>query len=300
MKFKIAKFKMMNLIRDNIIGRLSIWANIEFKNIQKEKNMARNIPFAFQELGNLGEELALYMYPNSIGSGSKGGFAFDNREINYETRETMKTREVKFISLDGSKRCKICKEKAPPFQMTCCFCKGSLFKLGNDSRCSISAASHVKYSVSHNLLEYILFVSKYDSLNHRIGIKSFKINSNNAYFEEYIQTQYKNGKMKTCNLLPYSRDFHLSGPVILFDMSFCVKEKKVNSFHLENEEIMNIPLFNENSGLKIFKNTDLKKYSRGITEDMFGTVGLTYNEYIDRFMIKKKNHGKMRGNMNRS
>lgn len=292
--------RMIHLIRDNVIGRLTLWANIEFKNIQKEINMARNIPFAFQHVGNLGEELALYMYPNSIGSGSKGGFAFDNREINYVTKETTKTREVKFVSLDGSKTCKICKEKAPPFQTTCCFCNGSVFKLGNDSRCTISAASHVKYKMSHNLLEYILFVSKYDRLNNSIRIRSFKINSNNVYFEKYIQTQYKNGKVKTCNLLPYSRDFHLSGPVMLFDMSFCAKDKKVHSFNLENEEIMNIPLFNENNRLKIFKNTDLKKYSVSITENMFGTTGLNYNEYINRFTIKNKSHGKRRGETNRS
>ena len=33
-------------------------------------------------IGDLGEELALYMYPLSIGGSSKGGIAFDNKEIN--------------------------------------------------------------------------------------------------------------------------------------------------------------------------------------------------------------------------
>jgi len=114
-----------SLIQDSILDCIKERAAQDFKNIQKEKTSTRCQSFAFGDLGSFGEELALYMYPNSIGSGSKGGCAFDNKEVGINM-ETIKAREVKCVSLDGSKECvsDMCKghkRKAPRFQITCSY-----------------------------------------------------------------------------------------------------------------------------------------------------------------------------------
>lgn len=289
-----------SLIQDSILDCIKERAAQDFKNIQKEKTSTRCQSFAFGDLGSFGEELALYMYPNSIGSGSKGGCAFDNKEVGINM-ETIKAREVKCVSLDGSKECvsEMCKghkRKAPRFQTTCSYCGESNFKLRHDSRCGISAKAHMDY---HDILsDYILIPCKYEPLTDTINIRAYRINSNNNYFHNYVQTQHNDGKGDTCNLLPYTYDFHLSGPVLLFDISVSQSgDAVVHYFDLDSQNVVPIPLYNENTNTTIFTPKILADYSDGITVEMFKNNGgcIDYNEHINKFRIKNKSHGKERG-----
>ena len=107
----------MEDIKNHLKQELSEWGLDEFKKINKEKKLNKDLCFAFLGLGEMGELFTLIMFPNSIGSASKGGCSFDNREgYNEATGGYNITREVKFSSLDGSKQCSRCKIKTSRFQ----------------------------------------------------------------------------------------------------------------------------------------------------------------------------------------
>lgn len=277
------------MIKDKILEALEEWSKFEFKNIKKENTYNKNLPFAFLGTGTLGEELTLLLFPNSIGSASKGGCAFDNKEIN-EKKEITQTREVKFCSLDGSKECVCCKKKAPRFQDICIYCDDPKFRLIKDSRWGISAKSHILYCDKHNLSEYILYLSEYNETTKSINVKCFMIESNNKYFTEYIKNQHENGKGDTCNFQPYSWDFYLSGPITLFDLELYENEpSRTIYFNLENRTPNKIPQ-------DICSKRGCKKYAPEITDDLFkDNDGLNYHEYIDKFSLQKKSLGKERG-----
>ena len=93
-------------------------------------------------------------------------------------------------------------------------------------------------------------MKKTDSIN----IRSYRIDAHNKWFNEYAEKQLKEGKGNTCNLLPYSRSFHLSGPTKLFDIS--IKEDSdltVHFFDIDNKKADHIPLKNHNTKQKNFQ-----------------------------------------------
>tara|TARA_Y100000768_G_scaffold359879_1_gene316717 strand:- start:162 stop:1061 length:900 start_codon:yes stop_codon:yes gene_type:complete len=294
-----------------IIDRLNEFKEAEFKNIKKEETLCRNMPFAFTELGELGEELCLYMFPGSYGSASKGGCAFDNKEID-EEENTVLARESKVCSLNGSKECinNECKDKknkseknkvghkAPAFQKECIYCHKSDFKLIHDSRCGISTKPHIEWAIQKSILkEYILFAIKYNMDTASIYIHCWKIMSNNEYFKDYIINQHEKGSGGTCNCLPYSIDFHLSGPITLFKLDLYKDHNEIHSYNLSNMEPDNIPKYNYNT-----KNNLQYQYCDGVDDPFINTDSINYNENIHKFKYKsgKKNClGKARGKTTR-
>jgi hypothetical protein len=278
---------------------LKEWTGKEFLNITKEKSSTRNHAYSLKDPGDLGEELCLEMFPNSIGSGSKGGCAYDNRQRDTDGNVVF-AREVKFCILNGSKNCKNAecnKEAAPYFQKNCCKCGGNDFTKNNDSRCGISAKSHIKYYVEHTnnfLKEYILFSCKFNEDKEYFNIRAYKILSGNEYFEDYIDNQHKNGSGDTCNLLPYSIDFHLSGPIKLFDFEFYKDHEVNNMFNIENTESEDIPFKNWNSFSQLGY-----KYKDGQAPSNFNEDSpLNYTENIALFKKKtdrQNQHGRSRG-----
>lgn len=276
----------------------------EFKNIEKEINLDRNMPFAFMGLGEIGEELSLYMFPNSYGSASKGGCAFDNKEIN-ESGNVVFAREIKMCSLDGSKECinKECKgdkkigHKAPAFQSKCIYCNNSEFETKTDSRCGISVKPHIEWAINKDILkEYILISVKYNKDSDCINLHCWKILSDNEYFKDYILNQSNNGTGGTCNCLPYSIDFHLSGPITLFEIELFRDNNKINYYNLSNTEYDDIPKYNKNTGKAL-------KFQYTVSEDPFmENTHINYKDNIKKFKLKSgKNNclGKVRGKTTR-
>lgn len=287
-------------IKKKLCEEIIDWSLSEFKNINKEKKFNKNIGFAFSGLGDQGEVFTSIMYPNSIGSASKGGCAFDNKEYNDDGSFKI-TREVKFLSLDGSKICKTCESqnkkngtkgetKVPRFQPRCLFCKESNFDIPKDSRWCISAKAHKDYCNDiYKLNEYVLFLSEYNETDNSINLECYKISSNNQYFSNYIENQFTNGTGNNCNFQPYSWDFYMSGPIILFNINIDENgEINENFFDLKNENIMRVP---KNI---IEKNKKNCEYDKSIPEE-----GVEYLNIIDFCTIKKKSLGKKRGKITR-
>tara|TARA_A100001015_G_C14837340_1_gene651024 strand:+ start:46 stop:933 length:888 start_codon:yes stop_codon:yes gene_type:complete len=275
---------------------LDEFKNNEFKNIKKEIEYNRDQPYAFTELGGVGEELALKMYPKYIGSASKGGCAFDIKLENEDRSETIDAKEVKMISLDGSKKCKNCNRKAPRFQLKCLKCEDSNFEMKSDSRAGISASAHCEYI--EIISEYIIMACKYNDDKNCIWIIAWKIKSNNEYFNDYITNQCNNGKGDTVNCLPGSMDFHLSGPIKLFEYELYENKLETIFFNLDNNNYEDIPKYNFNTSHKLgYKYTDPQ--FKKIFDDI---DSINYLENIDKFVKKsgkKTTLGKERGTTTR-
>jgi hypothetical protein len=267
---------------------LKNWAIYERNNIYKERTLMRNKPFAFLGVGELGEELVLYMYPETIGSASKGGIAFDNKTIDIKTKELISAKEIKTVCLEGSKICINCKNKAPRFQPKCIYCDNSMFKLIADSRAGISSKQHIIYK--EYLKEYIIFVIKYIEDKNIISFKGYKFLSSNDYFDKYINNQYVSGSSKggTCNFLPYSYDWYLSGPIKIMDINIDINNEEpiitTLYYNIQNTSIEYVPksIFNKIELDKYELNDNIEEYeyqyimSKGVT-------------------IRNKNIGKSRG-----
>jgi hypothetical protein len=294
--YKIMSLRMSNVTdkcKFNLIENLNEFKNKEYKNIEKEKNKNRDQPYAFTDLGGIGEEIALSINPKYIGSASKGGCAFDIKLENADRSKTLDAKEVKMISLDGSKECIHCHRKAPRFQLTCLKCGNSNFKMNMDSRAGISASAHCKYK--DVISGYIIISCKYNDDKNCIWIKAWKIKSDNEYFNDYIINQCKNGKGNTVNCLPGSVDFNLSGPIKLFEYELYHDYNNEIYFNLNNEEYEKIPKLN------IFTGKPLREYK--YVNDEFSklfenTDSVDYLENIHKFVkksSKKTTLGKERG-----
>lgn len=254
-------------------------------NKQKEETMNRDFSFCFGGVGSLGEELALYMYPNSIGSASKGGCAFDNKELDSEKKISL-AREIKFVCLDGSKECKSCKSKCPRFQKKCISCEKTEFKFVCDSRAGISAKAHIKY---REIKEVIIFISKFDDSSNTIKLFCYKFDCENEYFNKYIHNQNDNGKGNTCNFQPFSYDWFCSGPIKLMEFDISENGLVESFYNLENTQVDDIPYMNWNTQKAIFTSKEISDL--GLSKDEFP---IPY-EKIKNNSVRNKNLGKERG-----
>jgi len=273
---------------------LNEWGNKQYKNIEKEKTKNRDQCHAFTDMGEFGEELSLEMFPEYTGSASKGGCAFDLKKEDITKEKILDAKEVKCMSLNGSKECKSCKRKCPPFQERCLKCNSNEFNNKCDSRAGISASAHIKYK--EIISEYIIIPVRFD--NDKITIECYSIRSDNNYFNDYIVNQHENGSGDTCNCLPGSIDFHLSGPIKYFEYHIYTDKLECIFYDLKNDKYLDIPSKNYITGATLkFKYNDENDKLFDNKED------ISYIENIDKFKLKSKknnNHGKSRGETSRN
>jgi len=273
------------------------WAAEERRNIIKEKTKCRDQPFAFDGVGAIGEEFALYMWPDSLGSASKGGMAFDNRVIDPDTKELKFAREIKFVCLEGTKICLKCKGKAPRYQPYClrcgpCVCEdececGKKFKQKTDSRAGISSKAHISYKSL--LPEYIIFVM--ECTGDLINLKCFRFLTSNKYYNGYIQNQFDKNK-GGCNFIPMSFDWHMSAPVKIMHIDIDISEESpvltTHFYNLAATEIEKVPK-------NIFTKKEIKKYSLQEAGEH-----IDYSVCIEKNVERRPKHiGKSRGTVTR-
>lgn len=275
---------------------LEEYGRIEKKNIYKEETQNRNHPHAFLKGGTFGEYLTLLIYPDTIGGASKGGIAYDNMTIGKDNK-LISAKEVKYVNLVGAKKCNKCERKCPPFQKKCIFCNGEDFKDISDSRAGISSDAHIKYK--DYIIEYIVYVENYNKITNTISLKGYKFISKNAYFDTYIQNQYDNGNKKggTCNFIPYSYDWFMSGPISIINIDINISNAEPEIiYHLYNplsEIYDDIPY----DKFEKLLNSDEKKL---ILDKTILINGCFKYDYIkDIFKLRAKNIGKSRGSTSR-
>ena len=274
-----------------LLSTIAAWAKTESHNIHKEKTYNRNMSFAFGNMGGFGEEVAMLMYPDALGSASKGGCAFDVITEWDENFKTTKAKEVKTVCLNGTKECTNCGLKAPAFQTKCLKCNNEDFKEKKDSRAGIDAKAHDEYARKQLIIdEYLIIVSDCSENTLKGTLKCFKIKSDNPYFNAYTLNQLENGSNNTCNLLPYSYDFYASGPIKVFEfeLDFNTLEVDVNYYNPNNEAIENLPTKVLTKKQKKFYNIDEKQ-----------TV-IEYSKIESQLTLKNKSLGRNRGKIVRN
>ena len=278
---------------ESLTQDLKDYGTNEKKNIHKEKTRNRNQCYAFLGGGDFGEQITLSIFPETIGSSSKGGMAFDNKTLD-DNKNIINAKEVKFVCLIGTKQCKSCKQKSPPYQDMCSYCNSENFNNISDSRASICSIAHIKYKKIIN--EYIIYVQDYDDKKEIISIVGYKFLSKNNYFDKYIQNQYDSGDKKggSCNLIPYSFDWYMCGPITFIDLHIDISKIepiiKYNIYNPKSEIYDNIPIKFE----RLLKPNELEVLSELSKEKCADYL------YISCLLnIRKKSIGKSRGTTTR-
>jgi len=275
---KGTKLTSFNLKTETLKVFIQEYFTSEIKNIEKEKKGLKNISKSFRGIGEWGEEFVTLIYPNSIGSASKGGCAFDNNE--YQDGNLVLAREIKTCCLMQPKECINCKEKVPYFQEKCIFCDKSNFTLKTDSRFTINAKSHFEYISL--IKEYILILLEHNASN-LILLKVFLIKSDNVYFTNYLKNQKDNSNSPNCNLVPYSYDFYSSGPIQIIHT---VLDLKGNILQFNSNET---PL---DFDTKVLTIDERKKMEINVSS-------IPYEQIKDKLVLRSKNLNKERGTTTR-
>ena len=274
-------------IKNNILQVLLKYIREQKEKIIEEKG-SRNVSRAFLGIGDEGEYWATILFHDTWGCASKGGCAFDNIYFDQTEQRIISAKEIKTCCRIQPKDCTYCHRKVAYFKDKCPFCDNDSFKYNNDSRFSIDAKSHVDYK--NKIRQYLVFVI--DNILNEINIKCFVINSSNSWFDQYINNQLNgSAKSNTCNMLPYKFDFHCSGSIKIFDISFNLDQEDdycIHFFDRFNNVYENIPV-------SIFTHKEKKNYNINP-----GLESISYLDIIDKIEHRKKAYNRKRGVISRT
>jgi len=252
---------------------LKITANRWAVELSTEKaiGLATRFSMAFSDPGKFGEVLCA-LISGMHGSGT-GGSGFDLSNGTHAA-------EVKTVCLCQPWKCKSCNRKSPWTSIVCVHCSSNALSRVNDSRFGIKPSAHFKYKETLKLYWLV-------EINHEADDKYFvhvwTIDSSNEYFNLYLKTQSEHG-FDNCNMLPRSYDFHMCGPRLIYKINF--KLDIDPSFEIiECDKIEDIPYCLLTSDEK--KKFDVCQY-------------VPYSIGCNLLTIRKKNHGKKRGDTTRN
>ena len=231
----------------------------------------------FSDIDKFGEVLCSLL----TGMYGKGG-----RGSGHDLSNGMFAAEVKTVCWCQPWECKTCsvkgnKKKSPWTSTSCLHCGSTALARVNDSRAGISANAHLKYI---DVLKeyYVVLIDHIDAEEY--AVKVWKIESSNPYFDNYVRTQAANGSKDTCNMIPGKYDFHMSGPRLIFKIKLWLGSSP--KFETEKcDKIEDVPyiLLRKDEQEKV----DVCDY-------------VPYDVACERLVIRKKSHGKPRGETTRN
>jgi len=237
------------------------------------------MPFSFPDIDRFGEAL-FGLHFDLKGSGTKGsGADLVPARANFQD-------EVKTVNLCQPSRCNKCDRRSPWSDVVCAHCGSTDLKKMSDSRFGISASAHQK-DVSTIRQYDLIAIEHVDADTFRAT--AWVIDAKDPYFTTYVEEQAKQTS-KTCNLLPRSFDFMMSGAkqVLQVDMTLpqdITKEPTVGEIN-RKEVVEDIPW----SLLK-----PAEREALGLAKDQTVTV-----EHAKKVLVaRKKAHGKARGETSR-
>jgi hypothetical protein len=185
-----------------LVGLLTYYSQMWHKSLNMERTMgiSLRLSFSFPDIDRFGE--ALFGVLSGLkGSGTKGSGA--------DLTDGRIQDEVKTANLCQPSKCteKSCKKSSPWSDTVCAHCGSSKIKKMSDSRFGISASAHLKDIAT---LRQYCFVAIEHVVDDKFSITAWTIQANDPYFTSYVNEQAKQSS-KTCNLLPRSFDFLMSG-----------------------------------------------------------------------------------------
>ena len=263
------------MLQNLIKSYASKWANDLL--MERTIGIATKNSMAFSDISKFGEVLCSLL-TGMYGKGG-GGSGHDLSNGTFAA-------EVKTVCWCQSWKCMACskknKIKRTLWTSTKCIHCGSS-KLGrvDDSRASIKAKTHLKYI--DVLKEYYIVLVNHDD-GDKYYVKVWKIDSCNTYFDNYIRNQAANGSNDTCNLLPESYDFHMSGPRLIYEIKMLLTHEP--SFEtIIHDKVEDVPM-----------SVLIKPEEKALFP---GYVTIPYEDALSKLVIRKKNLGKPRGETSR-
>lgn len=274
----------MSLSVEKLFPFISYYARMWQRSLHMERTFGRDLrmPFSFPDIDRFGEGLFGLM-SGMKGSGTKGSGA--------DLTDGKIQDEVKTVNLCQPSRCKTCStekniKRSPWSDLVCAHCGSSDIEKITDSRFGISASAHLKDVGT--LRRYCLVAIEHEERD-VFKITCWTIMSDDQYFKTYIEQQAKQSS-KTCNMLPRSFDFRMSGAkqVLKFNMTLpseVTVEPTIGA--LDTTEVV------ENMPGSVLKPFECK------------ILGIKKSESVSleraklELSARKKSHGKKRGNTSR-
>ena len=253
-----------------------------FKDIAKEIRYCLEWEQGFSfDTGKLGERI-LFIVRNTKGIASNGGCAFDAKNGD----------EAKLLFLGQTYLCPDCGLKNNYYSTECISCGSTKRKDPNDTRWGIDAEAHFKYEgqIPCYIVTSVKPLNKdLDNLQYRL--QTYKINSDNKFFNDMLKHQCDFGSKSHKNFMPFRRDFYMSSPIPLVDCIITCKNDDVNVeydlYEPDNQTHINV------MPIDIFT----KKEKSKLTE-IDGQVLIS--EAVEIIGVKNSTHGKERGTLNRN
>lgn len=240
--------------------------------MEKTIGIENHFSMAFSDKDTFGEVLC------SLLSGMKGcgtgGSGFDLSSGTYAS-------EVKTVCVCQPWKCDACKRRTPWVSKTCVHCGSNSLHRMADSRFGIKPSAHFKYK---GVLKtyYLVKIDHVEGDTYSVHV--WTIDSDNAYFENYVETQMKNGA-DHCNLLPGSYDFHMCGPKLVFKVIFTLS--KTPSYITESY----VDSIEEDVPYACLNKTERAHFAE--------CKMIKYQDAIRVLTLRKKTHGKKRGDTKR-
>jgi hypothetical protein len=270
----------MPLVTEKLMPFVTYYARMWQNSLHMERTFGKELrmPFSFPDINRFGEGIFGLM-SGMKGSGSKGSGA--------DLTDGRIQDEVKTVNLCQPSKCRIClkkdkKKRSPWSDTVCAHCGSSNIKKIGDSRFGIDTSAHMK---DKETIRRYCFVSIEHEEGDLFKITCWTIYSDDSYFSAYIAEQYKQ-KSKSCNLLPRSFDFKMSGAkqVLKFNMTLpndVMTEPTIGAFDTTEvvEDMLGSTL------------TSAEREKLGIRENESVSIERAKRELTAR----KKSHGKPRG-----
>lgn len=240
--------------------------------LERTIGLTTRFSMAFSDVGKFGEVLCALL-TGMKGSGT-GGSGHDLSDGTF-------AEEVKTVCLCQPWRCKNkeCGRRTPWTSTACVHCGSIHLSRLDDSRFGIKPSAHFKY-------KDVLKAYRLVEINHvekdSYSVHVWKIDSSNSYFNTYLTNQKEHGS-DNCNLLPRSYDFYMCGPRLVYKILFSLGSHP--SFETTAcDTVEDVPY------------SLLKKDE----QEMFDVCEhIPYTIACSRLTIRKKNHGKPRGETKR-
>jgi hypothetical protein len=188
---------------------LDYYAKMWQHSLHMERTFGQQLrmPFSFPDEARFGEALC-GLLTGLKGSGTKGSGA--------DLSDGRIQDEVKTLCRCQPWKCADCKKRTPWAHTVCGHCGSKSLKRMGDTRFGISATAHIKDKDTLRQYWCVAIDWVRDDIYQTIV---WRIDASNSYFNAYVNEQHEHGS-DTCNLLPRSYDFVLSGAKRVLQVEF--------------------------------------------------------------------------------
>lgn len=248
----------------------SRWAND--LHMERTIGLVTKNSMAFSGVASFGEVLCSLLTGMYGKGGSGSGHDLSNGRF---------AAEVKTVCWAQPWKCEICEKRSPHTSKLCVHCGSNNIINPRDSRAGISASAHLKY-IDTLASYYIVLIDHVKDDIYSVHV--WVIDSSNPYFHTYVKQQSEQ-KSKTCNFIPRSYDFHMSGPKLIYEIKLLLENEP--KFELvEHDKIEDMPV------------SVLKTKAEKALFPEFETH-IPYDIALERLAIRNKCYGKPRGETTR-